>query len=228
MTLDEIAYNLLNLVRGGRTSNDENISISQIKFNIKHYRAMFIRRDYARNGHVSKTIEQDLGCLKLKQVDASKCCDLPPTCTVYRTVYKLPRTVRFNFKDAFTFIGKPDGTGTIPRVEPYEVEYLEYDKYTKGHTKYYVIDEYIYVYRPKGLEAINVRGVFEDPEEVFNFNTCNDGPCYDPQSPYPLPADMVAQINQGIMAGELRMLSGTFPDTENDKQQDKMPVQQGQ
>ena len=45
MTLDEIAYNILNLLRGGRSSNDELISIEQIKFNIKHYRAMFIRRD---------------------------------------------------------------------------------------------------------------------------------------------------------------------------------------
>lgn len=221
MTLDEIAYNLLNLVRGGRSSNDENISLSQLKFNIKHYRAMLIRRDYARNGYVSKTIEQDLGCLDLVRVDASKCCDLPPTCPVYRTNSKMPKTVRFNFRDAFTFIGKPDGTAAIPRVEPYEVEYLHYDKYTNANTKYYVIDEYIYVYNPKGLEKINVRGVFEDPEEVYKFNTCNDGPCYDEQSPYPLPMDMVAAINQGVMNGELRLLSGTFADSENDKQQDK-------
>ena len=40
MTLDEIAYNILNLLRGGRTHNDELISIDQIKFNIQHYRAM--------------------------------------------------------------------------------------------------------------------------------------------------------------------------------------------
>ena len=193
MTLDEIAYNLLNLVRGGRSSNDEQISLSQLKFNIKHYRAMLIRRDYARNGYVSKTIEQDLGCLDLVKVDASKCCDLPPTCPVFRTNTKMPKTVRFNFRDAFTFIGKPDGTA----------------------------DEYIYVYNPGGMEKINVRGVFEDPEEVYKFNTCNDGPCYDDQSPYPLPMDMVAAINQGIMNGELRLLSGTFSDTENDKQQDK-------
>lgn len=221
MTLDEIAYNLLNLVRGGRSSNDENISLSQIKFNIRHYRAMLIRRDYARNGYVSRTIEQDLGCLDLVKVDASKCCDLPATCPVYRTHAKMPRTVRFNFKDAITFIGKPDGTGTIPRVEPFEVEYLMHDKYTKGTTKYYVIDEYIYVYNPKGLEKINVRGVFEDPEEVFKFKTCNDGPCYDDQSPYPMPLDMVSAVNAGLMNGELRLLSGTFSDTENDKQQDK-------
>ena len=35
MTLDEIAYNLLNAFRGGRSSNDDNISLDQIKFNVE-------------------------------------------------------------------------------------------------------------------------------------------------------------------------------------------------
>ena len=55
MTLNEIAYNLLNLVRGGRSSHDEHISLDQIKFNVKHYRAMFIRRDYSKNVIATKT-----------------------------------------------------------------------------------------------------------------------------------------------------------------------------
>ena len=71
MTLDEIAYNILNLVRGGRSSTGDHISISQIKFNIKYYRAMLIRRDYARNGNITRHLEQDLKCIKLKKVDAS-------------------------------------------------------------------------------------------------------------------------------------------------------------
>ena len=74
MTLDEISFNLLNLFRGGRSSQDEVISLSQIKFNIKHYRAVFIRRDYARNGLVTRHLEQDLKCVQLEQVDLSKCC----------------------------------------------------------------------------------------------------------------------------------------------------------
>ena len=221
MTLDEIAYNILNLLRGGRTSNDELISVEQIKFNIKHYRAMLIRRDYARNGYVSNHIDQDLGCLKIIQVDASKCCNLPQDCPVYRTERKPPKTVRFNFTDAFTFIGKPNGTGTIPKVDAHEIEYLPYDTYTSGHTKYYVIDDYIYVYNPKGLEAINIRGVFEDPEAVANFATCTDGFCYDDQSPFPLPMDMVSTITAGIAAGELTLLSGGVNDSTNDRQQDK-------
>tara|TARA_R110002049_G_scaffold11203_4_gene53426 strand:+ start:519 stop:1181 length:663 start_codon:yes stop_codon:yes gene_type:complete len=219
MTLDDIAYNILNLIRAGRSSNDDILSLAQIKFNIQHYRAMFIRRDYARNGYVSKSLEQDLGCIDLIKVDASKCCDLPQDCPVYRTNVKLPRTVRFNFRDAFTFIGKPNGTGTIPRVEPHEVEYIPYDKYTAGNTKYYVIDEYVYIYNPKGLEAINVRGVFEDPKDVAEFATCDTGICYDDQSPYPLLMDMVSTITAGIAQGELMILTGGVNDISNDRQQ---------
>jgi len=220
MTLDEIAYNLLNILRGGRSSNDEHISVSQIKFNIQHYRAMFIRRDYARNGVVSKTLEQDLGCIPLVKVDGSRCCNLPSDCPVFRTNVKMPKPVRFNLQDAFTFIGKPDGTGAIPKVEPYMVEFLLYDKYTSDKPKYYMIDEYIYVYNPNGMEYINVRGVFEDPREVHNFNTC-DGSCYDPQSDYPLPADMLSAINMGLLQGELQLLSSAPTDKELNRQQDK-------
>lgn len=219
MTLDEIAYNILNLLRGGRSSNDELISLDQIKFNIQHYRAMLIRRDYARNGYVSNHLEQDLGCINLIEVDASKCCNLPQFCPVYRTESRMPKTVRFNFSDAFTFIGKPNGTGVIPKVEAYEVEWLAYDKYTSGHSKYYVIDEYIYVYQPNGLEAINVRGVFEDPKVVGQFRTCETGYCYDEQSPYPLPLDMVSAITTGLVGGELALLTQTPTDTSNDRQQ---------
>lgn len=220
MTLDEIAYNLLNILRGGRSSNDEHISINQIKFNVQHYRAMFIRRDYAKHGIVSKTLEQDLGCIPLIKVDGSRCCNLPSDCPVYRTDVKMPKPVRFNLQDAFTFIGKPDGTGAIPKVEPYMVEFLMYDKYTSDRPKYYMIDEYIYVYNPGGMEYINVRGVFEDPREVHNFNTC-DGQCYDPQSDYPLPADMLSAINMGLLQGELQLLNSSPMDKELNRQQDK-------
>ena len=220
MTFNEIAYNILNLVRGGRSSHDEHISIDQIKFNIKHYRAMLIRRDFARNGLITRHLEQDLGCLELEKVDASKCCNLPSTCPVYRTKENIPRTVRFNFKEAITYTGDITGLGRIPMIEPYEVQLIPFDTYTSSNPKTYMIEDKLYLYNPKGMDVINVRGIFEDPEEVQKFKTC-DGPCYDDNFVFPMPMDMVSSISAGLINGELKLLAGSFSDDENDRQQDR-------
>lgn len=220
MTLNEIAYNILNLARGGRSSNNDHISLDQIKFNVKYYRAMLIRRDFTRNGIITRHLEQDLGCIELQKVDASKCCNLPVDCAVYKSKVKIPRTVRFSFKDAITHVGDVTGLATIPMVEPHMVEYLPYDKYTKQQKKAYMIEDYLYIYNGDGLKFINVRGVFEDPEEVALFD-CDGSDCYDDDSEFPIPMDMVQIITQGLMSGELMMLATSVNDTTNDTMQDQ-------
>lgn len=224
MTLNEIAYNLLNLVRGGRSNTDEHISLEQIKFNIRHYRAMFIRRDYNRNGFSSRHIEQDLGCVYLEPVDASKCCDLPTNCTVYRTKKHIPRTIRYNFEEAISYVGDIHGTGTIPLIHPNTVKFLPHDKYTKDKLKAYMINDHLHIYNAEGLEAINIRGVFEDPRDVSRFDACTTGECYSDDEQYPLPLDMLNMINSGLINGELGLLSGTFSDTANDRAQDDKTI----
>jgi hypothetical protein len=220
MTLNEIAYNILNLVRGGRSSNNEHISLDQVKFNVKYYRAMLIRRDFARNGTITRHLEQDLKCLELVKVDASKCCNLPTECAVYKTIRKIPRTVRFNFKDAVTYVGAIDGKANIPIVESHTVQWLPYDKYTKNKMKAYMIEDYLYVYNADGLKFINVRGIFEDPEDLSKYD-CDGNDCYDSESDFPIPMDMLQTITQGIMSGELMMLSTSVNDTTNDTLQDQ-------
>ena len=225
MTLNEIAYNLLNLIRGGRSNHDEHISLDQIKFNVKHYRAVFIRRDYQKNGFRSRHTEQDLGCIKLEKVNASKCCSLPAPSWVYRSVQKIPKTIRYNFSDAITHVGDVSGVGRIPMVESNVIQFLSYDKYTKGKYKAFMIEDYLYIYNADGLEYINIRGVFEDPEDVSKFGDCADGSCYEgDKTPFPISMDMIQQINQGILGGELKMLSGTVSDTENDRMQDPQTI----
>tara|TARA_R100001440_G_scaffold45695_1_gene65322 strand:- start:7263 stop:7928 length:666 start_codon:yes stop_codon:yes gene_type:complete len=220
MTLNEIAYNILNIVRGGRSNSDDHLSLSQIKFNIKYYRAMMIRRDMARNNFMSRHIEQDLGCLKIIRVNASKCCDFDIDCEVYRTEKKIPRTVRANFKDMITYVGGVDGINTIPVIQSDYVKFIPYDKYTKNQRKAFFIEDYLYIYNPDGLELINVRGVFEDPEEVAKFD-CDGTDCYDDSMPFPMPADMVQTITTALMSGEMMMLTTTVNDTTLDRMQDK-------
>ena len=220
MTLDEIAYNILNLVRGGRSSTGDHISISQIKFNIKYYRAMLIRRDYARNGNITRHLEQDLKCIKLKKVDASKCCSLPVNCDVYKCEVGIPKTVRLNFKDAITHVSDVTGLETIPIVDPIAVQWLPYDKYVKNAKRAYMIEDHLYIYNANGLEFVNLRGIFEDPEKLSEYD-CDDSMCYDPNEDFPIPMDMVQAITQGIISGEMQLLATSLNDTTNDNAQDR-------
>ena len=219
MTLNEISYNILNLIRGGRSHHDDHISLAQIKFNVKHYRAVQIRRDYVRNGQITRHLEQDLGCVKLIEVDAAKCCNLNVGCTVFRTVKTIPKTIRFNFKEAITHVGGIDGISTIPFIESHMIPYLEYDKYTKDKAKSYMIGDYLYIYNPGTMEYINIRGIFEDPETISSFD-CDGVDCYDDNSEFPLPMDMLQSITAGLMNGELAMLATTMSDTTNDRMQE--------
>jgi hypothetical protein len=68
-SLNQIAYNILNSLRGGRTSSSEHTSLEQIKFTVKYYRAMFIRRDMLRNNNRSRMFEQDLGQVEVGSID---------------------------------------------------------------------------------------------------------------------------------------------------------------
>jgi len=215
MTLKEISYNILNLYRGGRSSNNEHISLRQIEFNVKYYRAMLLRRDFAKNGMVSRHSEQSLGCIELEKVNASQCCSLPIECDVVRTVVDIPRTVRYNFNDAITHVADPSGLITIPVVDALTVQWLPYDRFTKNTRKAYMIEDRMYIYNPAGMDTINIRGVFEDPEETALFD-CDGSDCYDDESDFPLPMDLVQAITDGLVKGTFMMILTTPSDTEND------------
>lgn len=226
-TLKEIAYNILNIYRGGRATNNDHISLSQIMFNVKHYRALLIRRDFERNGRITRHFEQDLGCIELTRVNASKCCALPVECEVSRSVDKIPRTVRFNYMDAITHVSDVTGLITIPMVDSNTVQFLPYDRFTKNDRKVYIIEDYIYLYNPDGMDTINVRGVFEDPEELSKFD-CDGSDCYDPDAPFPLSMDMINAITDGLIKGTMQLLPATSSDTENNNIEDSHVAKQPQ
>lgn len=217
MTLDELSYNLLNLLRGGRSNHNEHISQPQIEFNIHHYRALLLRRDYQRNRFVSRHAEQDLKCVELVVVDASQCCGLPIGCIVSRSKNPIPRAIRFNDVEALT-INDVTGLHTIPLVPPHHVQTLPYDRFTKNTRKAYMIQDYLYIYNPDGIDTINIRGVFEDPTALKDFQ-CGTGKCYDSGSEYPLPMDLVEALTGGLLKGTFQLLPMTQSDTLNDAAQ---------
>ena len=100
------------------------------------------------------------------------------------------------------------------------VQFLPWDKYTKDKKKVYILENYLYLYNANGDDLINVRGIFEDPEKLTLYKSCEGEVCYDSNSEYPLPMDMLQMLTTGILNGEMKLLAVTTSDTTNDAAQE--------
>ena len=222
VSLNEIAQNLLNSFRGGRSSNTEHLSLEQIKFAIKYYRTTFIRRDQHRNFNRYRQFEQDLGLLSVSSVDTAEDDTESSFKFLYRTDKKIPTPIRLKNSEAITFVGGLDKAGKpIPLVDAHRNYWNQFNKYTSEEPEAYYRNGYIYLDNTNYIENISVRGIFEDPEEVYDFVQSSSLDPYDGERPFPIPADMLEGITKGLLNGELKLAVSSLNDDETDLQQDK-------
>lgn len=220
-TLNEITNNIRNIVRGGKSSIADSISLKQIKFLVNGYRAMFIRRDIERQFGTTdllRPFEQDLGCVKLIIVDKAECCSIDLDCDILRTEFQIPKTVRLRNREGITFIGSVDKQTSFQLILPEEARFIQYKTFTKDIKRAYILNRYIYIPNDPTfeLENINIRGIFENPEEAANFVDCDDIPCYDDNTEYPVPMDYIPQITEAILQKEMGIMISRIPDNVDD------------
>jgi len=217
VSLNQIAYNLLNSLRGGKSTNSEYLSLEQVKYAVKTYRSLFIRRDFQRNFNRSRMFEQDLGMLEIGSVDSAESASYVSGIQVKRSNKKIPAPVRLKQSEAITWVGSADKTGKpIPLIDDVRGYWQGFSKYTYSSTYATYRDGYIYVYGYYNGRYINVRGVFEDPEKVHNFTRENGLDLYDEDSPFPISQDMLQAITKGLLDGELSIAISTANDTTTD------------
>jgi hypothetical protein len=221
---NEIVYNLKNVYRGGITSDDETMSDRQLIFIFNYYRAKLIREDLNKGRTIDRSIIQDLGCVPVECVDASECCDITDSgSTVIRTVNPIPEFLELYAKDLLMFVGTVDKATSFQVTSEAQVRWGMYNKYTGKSTKAFMRDNKNYLYianAPKGIELINIQGVFQNPEEASKFNHCDGRPCFDKDNEYPLSAHMLPIINELIMSKELKGLVTTPTDETNNTTED--------
>lgn len=217
-SLNEIAYNLLQLIRGGEIASSEYISLEQIKFIIKYYRTTFLRRDALRNSERLQAFEQDLGIIELVAVNSAQSNTYNSTHIIKRTTKQIPTPIRFHRKLGITHIstvGKFDEP--IPLLDTVRNYYQQYNKYTSDLPFAVYKSKHLYLENSTNILRVNVRGVFEDPEEVHKFTRAQGFDLYDEDSPFPISQDMLEGITKGILSGELSIAvqSPTDESTDN-------------
>lgn len=225
-SLNEIAYNILNLLRGGRSDHDEHYDLDQIKYNIKYYRNLFIRRDLQRYGVRQEPFEQDLNNLEFEEISNARYG--PDDQNLLRTTKQIPNLLRVKNRQALTYVGPTDESKNYPVIQYHEARYQNYNKWTSNKNRAFHVRNNIYLMgryadnihnsTNRSSEKFDVKGIFADPEEVIEFKI---GDFYDHDEEFPtLPEDYVQRITQGLTSGELQLMVQTQSDVNLNQRND--------
>lgn len=238
-SLNEAAYNLLNQLRGGRSFNNEHISLRQIKYNLLYYRSTFIRRDVQR-GRELRGYEQSLPLVEMHLKDPAEATRMDLPQFLLQSQSPLPARVRLQLREGISYVGPPSLEENIPVKNYHNCRHLKYRKYTGSERFAFLLDDYLYVTGDPYAETISdvlsgdqtlsetpqevfqnrtyrlkVRGVFEDPYEAANFEKDDD--LIDHDDPCPaFPLDLVQRITRSLLDGEMQLILQTPTDTYHD------------
>jgi len=219
MTLNEIAYDLLETVRGTtRLSDDDSISLELLQYWIINTRARLIREDLNKGRSLSENIVQTIPCIPVIEVSASECCDVPSDCKILRTANRIPRPIELTQKDLITRVAGTNISGKGFTIIPYaRVQWAGSSRWTRNTTKAFYHNGYIYLINPPALTKIDVSEVAQDPREAAQFANCVGAPCYSDDDNFPLSSWMLPIMKDMILKNELRIAAEGISDTKNDE-----------
>jgi hypothetical protein len=216
VTLNNIASDLLKIVRSSDISRSETISLRQIEGWIHSYRSLLVKQDLDKGRMVNPDYVQELPGLRLEVVDKTKGSELASDTYLLRTVLELPKTIDLNYRSGFTYIGTIDGS-EIQFIQQGRSKWQKYKKYTSGDNVAYLKSKRLYLETVVPIESISIRGIFEIPTEVGNFiNEHADYTYATWDTPYPIPINMIPTLKEMILKKELGITVQSAADTTND------------
>lgn len=214
--------------------NDVNSTMSTRLYTdlINTQRAIALTNQYnQKTRKISPQIIQDLGCLETEVVDATSCCDvsIPVNCKIVRSIRKVPKVIEFYNSLAITRVGPIKITSKpFSFVEVERIPYTGTGRANSNQIYAFLYNDYMYLYSKDEkvylIKKFNVRGVFEDPTEVGNFVTCDNKPCWTPESEYPMAEKTWGYIKENVVQQLLRKL-GIPIDESNDTKDDKASME---
>ena len=216
ITLNTIVNDILKIIRNFDVSRSETISKRQIEMWVHQYRALLLKQDIDKGKMPNPDYIQTIPALSLDVIDESDSIDLHSKSYILKTNLEIPKTIDFNFKSGFTYIGTVDGN-EIQLVPECRNKWQKYRKYTNNDNVAFIRDGHIYLIYVKPISQITVRGIFEVPTEVMNFVNSHaeaiDGGWDDP---YPIPNNMLPTLKEMILKRELGIGVSMPSDKSND------------
>jgi hypothetical protein len=223
-SLNEITYSIWEKLRN-ELSDDDSIDERLIRSEIHSQRALFLRNEYNRNRSIDPFVIQDLGCVELEVVDRAECCDITIDCSIVRTSLKVPSLVELH-SETVMWVNPIDKVEKSFSLISYErAKWISGHRFTSRQIYAFVLNNYIYLISEDDTHSqithLSIRGIFENPEEVASFNTCEGESCFDADGQYPLKAWMRTYIETQVYNNLLSKLKNPS-DTTNDASSKKL------
>lgn len=221
MTLREITYSIIEILRGDLKTNDY-IDERVIQYFVHTQRAMWIARELAKPNPNLEPFIQDLGCVKIEKADAAGLCALTTHCNVMQTVNDIPKPL---FKK---------GIPLITRVGPINKYTIAFDFMSVGRAVTFGSGKFnanriASFYDSKkiklksanpylgGIEYINIVGIFENPSDVRSCVDSNGLPMWSADKPYPISAELLDYIHGSILEHKFQLMVDTPSDRLSDE-----------
>jgi hypothetical protein len=189
-TQRELIYSVKNILRGGQITDDDAITDRQVAFLIDAARATLLRQQYNKGQNLSDNNIQTVPCMGVEQVDTSLMPGFPSNCTVYKTTSVLPKPIESKGKDLITGISAPIIGGLTYEYIPYaRLPYATFTRFKRPMVT--IFNRYLYLIDAPYTLNIAVSGVFENPNELSDYNDCEGQPCFDWDSEYPMSSHLI-------------------------------------
>lgn len=189
-TQRELIYSVKNILRGGQITDDDAITDRQVAFLIDAARATLLRQQYNKGQNLSDNNIQTVPCMGVEQVDTSLMPGFPSQCTVYKTTNPLPKPIESKGKDLITGISAPIIGGLTYEYIPYaRLPFASFTRFKRPMVT--IFNRYLYLIDAPYTLNIAVTGVFENPNELSEYNDCEGQPCFDWDTEYPMSSHLV-------------------------------------
>jgi len=206
-TLNEIAYNIKNIVEGGVGSDDSNLSTRQIKQMIHVKRAELLVK-YTDNGRKTSDV-----CY---QVDIA---------TPSMSGYAYKEFLGFNNNRAIRSVSLRESSNIeasseiLPLVQDQDRTFIQSSRFMRNVTKKYasLLDNKIYVFDGDSLVSsgtLEIKGIYSNPTTVSSYVD-------DDTTQYPIPNELISVLTQEIISKEIVMLYNLSANTPNNQTDEK-------
>jgi|TARA_R110000787_G_scaffold39686_1_gene99151 hypothetical protein len=201
-TLNEIAYNIKNLISGGVASDDSDVSLRQIKFMVHYHRANLLIQ-YTDNGKKASN--------SIFQVEA-----VSPSASGITL-----GLVGFNDNRAIRSIAYKDDTSVdssyvpLPIVQNHDRMFINNSRFIlKANSKIATLsDRKLYVWEGESIVsdgALEINGVFSDPTTVSSYTS-------DEVTEYPIPEELIPLLVQNVLQLEFNVMLSNNAKTPNNQ-----------